>query len=236
MAPTSSFVPIKDPVAERRLYLSMIGLLFILLEFLRRVDVRRTKWMASLGIILLAAGFYTYQRNFVWSDPVVLWEDTASKSPRLWRVQFQLAQAYYERGDCKRALPSYEAAAKLDSSDDRLFIDWGLAYDCLNQPEQALAKFRQAAALKRTAHVYSQIGMIYAKQGFNFQALEALALAETINPAWEMTYVYRGGVHLALNEAAAAVEDFRRALALSPGNQTASQGLAMAEAQLRGGR
>jgi hypothetical protein len=51
-----------------------------------------------------------------------------------------------------------------------------------------------------------------------------------------MTYVYRGGVHLALNEAAAAVEDFRRALALSPGNQTASQGLAMAEAQLRGGR
>ena len=29
MAPTSSFVPIPDPVAERRLYLSMIGLLLI---------------------------------------------------------------------------------------------------------------------------------------------------------------------------------------------------------------
>src|SRR5229473_2182269 len=49
MAPTSSFVPIKDPVAERRLYLSMIGLLFIVLEFLRREDVRRPRWMMALA-------------------------------------------------------------------------------------------------------------------------------------------------------------------------------------------
>jgi tetratricopeptide (TPR) repeat protein len=236
MAPTSSFVPIKDPVAERRLYLSMIGLLFIALELLRRVNVKQAKWSAALAAVLVLAGVFTYQRNKVWSDAVLLWEDTVTKSPKKARDQFQLAQAYYERGDCGKALPHYDAAAKLDSSDDRLFIDWGLAFDCLNQPDQALVKFRQAATLKATAHAYSQIGMIFGKQGKNAEALEALATAQKLDPRFEMTYVYRGGVRLATGDAAAAIQEFRQALAINPQNQPASQGLAMAEARLRPGR
>ena len=45
-----------------------------------------------------------------------------------------------------------------------LLLDWGLAYDGLNQPDKALEKFRQAAAIEPTAHVYTQIGYIYAKR------------------------------------------------------------------------
>ena len=231
MAPTSSFVPIADPVAERRLYLSMIGLLFIVAEFLRRVDVRQPRWMAAMAGVLLIAGIATYNRNFVWSDKVVLWEDTAAKSPGKSRVEFHLAQAYYEHSECDKALPHYERSAALDPTDYRLFIDWGLAYDCLNQPEQALAKFKHAASMKATAHVYSQIGMVYGKQGKNAEALDALATAEKIDPSFEMTYVYRGGVRISEGNPVAAVEDFRHALVLNPRNQPARQALAMMEAQ-----
>ena len=231
MAPTSSFVPIADPVAERRLYLSMIGLLFILIEFLRRVDVRQPKAMAALAGVLLILGIATYNRNFVWSDKVALWEDTAAKSPNKSRVQFQLAQAYYERGACDQALPHYERSAALDPSDYRLYIDWGLDYDCLKQPEQALTKFRRAASMRPTAHAYSQIGMIYGKEGKNAEALDALATAEKIDPNFDMTYVYRGGVRLSEGNVNAASDDFRHALALNPRNQTARQALDMIDAQ-----
>jgi protein O-mannosyl-transferase len=232
MAPTSSFIPIKDPVAERRLYLSMIGLLFIVLEWLRRADLKQPKWLAALAVVLLVAGMLTYQRNFVWSDAVVLWEDTVAKSPGKARDQFQLAQAYYERGDCARALPYYERSAQLDPSDDRLYIDWGLAYDCLNQPDQAIAKFRQAAKLRPTAHVYSQIGMIFGKQGRNEEALEALAVAEKLDPNFDVTYLYRGGVRENMGDLPAAIRDFERALSINPQNQQASMALAAAQAQL----
>jgi tetratricopeptide (TPR) repeat protein len=232
MAPTSSFVPIKDPVAERRLYLSMIGLLFIVLEFLRRVDVKQIRWMAALGGVLVVAGIATYQRNAVWSDPVALWEDTVAKSPRIARDEFQLAEAYRERGDCAKALDHYARSSQLDSTDDRLFIDWGLAYDCLNQPEQALAKLRRAAAMKRTAHVYTQIGMIYAKQGQNAEALEALARAAKIDPKFDVTYQYRGGVRQNMGDLAGAIADFEQALALNPHNGPAAQALANAQAAL----
>lgn len=232
MAPTSSFVPIVDPVAERRLYLSMIGLLFIALEFLRRVDVRQPKWMAALAAVLLIAGVMTHSRNYVWSDKVALWEDTVAKSPNKARVQFQLAQAYFESGDCAKALPHYERSAHLDPRDDRLFTDWGLAYDCLNQPDQAVAKIRQALRLKPTAHGYSQLGMIFGKNGKYPEALEALAMAATIDPNFDMTYVYRGDVHLAAGDPAAAVQDFRQALAINPRNEKAMHDLAIAESRL----
>ena len=232
MAPTSSFVPIKDPVAERRLYLSMIGLLFIVLEFLGRLDVKQTKWMAALAGVLVVAAIATYHRNAVWSDPVMLWEDTVAKSPRIARDEFQLAEAYRERGECAKALDHYARSAQLDPTDDRLFIDWGLAYDCLNQPEQALVKFRHAAAMKPTAHVYTQIGMIYAKEGKNADALEALAQAAAIDPKFDVTYQYRGGVRQNMGDMAGAIADFERALALNPHNGVAAQALASAQAAL----
>jgi tetratricopeptide (TPR) repeat protein len=115
-------------------------------------------------------------------------------------------------------------------------VDWALAFDCLNQPAEALTRLRQAAAMRKDAHIYSQIGMVYGKQGKNAEALEALDTAIKLNPRYEMSYIYLGGVHLALKDPAAAAADFRRVLAMNPANQSARDGLRMAEGQLRGGQ
>lgn len=239
MAPTSSFMPIKDPVAERRLYLSMIGLLFIGLEFLRRVDVRQTKWIGAMAGVLLVAAFGTHQRSIVWSDPRILWEDTVAKSPQMSRDEFQLAEAYREQGQCAKALQHYERTAQLENAGkhsdwyDTLFLDWGLAYgECLNQPDEALAKYKQAAAIKPTALAYSQIGMIYGKERRNEEALGALQKAVKLDPNFDQTYVYLGGVHQNMGDLDTAAADFKRALAINPQNQTAAQSLATLEAAL----
>jgi hypothetical protein len=73
LAPTSSFVPIRDPIAERRLYLSFIGLLFIAVEFLRRWKTGRGTLIAVLGAVLLAEAGLSYQRNQLWGNATELW-------------------------------------------------------------------------------------------------------------------------------------------------------------------
>src|SRR5438270_3944364 len=50
--------------------------------------------------------------------------------------------------------PNFKKAAQLGPPDYSLLLDWGLAYDGVNQPENALAKLRQAAAMEPGAHCW----------------------------------------------------------------------------------
>jgi Flp pilus assembly protein TadD len=228
LLPTSSVLPIRDPIAERRMYLPMIGYLFMLLEIVRRVPVRRKALAAAGAAALAVAAAGTYLRNQVWAGPIPLWEDTVRKSPDKQRPRFQLAFAYYEAGRCADAVREYAHAAKLEPPDYELLVDWALAYECLQQPEQALEKLRQAALEQPGAHVYSTIGMIHAKQGRWQDALTALSTAEKLDPRYATTHVYRGNVYLATGRAAEAVKEFETALALEPLNQAARTGLVSA--------
>ena len=235
MAPTSSFVPIADPVAERRMYISIIGLILIAVDFLSRLRVDYRRLAAALAAVAVLYGIAAYRRNYVWTDRVVLWEDTVSKSPKKARPRFQLAYAYYEAQRCGDAVAEYGRAARLKKPNYGLLVDWALALDCVNQPDQAMEKLRAAAAESQTAHVHSLVGMVYAKRGRWQEALDALAVAEKIDPNYPTMLIYRGGVRMGLKEYAKAAADYRRALQLEPDNEIARAGVAAADAQLRKG-
>ncbi len=232
MAPTSSVLPIKDPVAERRLYFSMLGLLLIAVDFLARLTADRRTLAWSCAAVALAAALATHSRAAVWSDAVTLWQDTVAKSPNKSRDHFQLAVAYTDAQRYTDAIAEFEKTASLTKPDYNLLVDWGLAYDAMGRPDDALAKLRQAAALERTAHVYSQIGMIYAKQRRYPEALDALATAEKIDPSWPQTYNYRAKIYFQQNNLASAIADYQHALQLDPTLADAKDELARAQLML----
>jgi tetratricopeptide (TPR) repeat protein len=126
---------------------------------------------------------------------------------------------------------NYERVSKLQAPDDRLLIDWALALDCVNRPDEAVTKIREAMAARPTAHGYSQIGMIYGKRGRTDEALEALAAAEKLDGRFEMTYVYRGNILLSRGEMPQAAAEYQRALSINPGNAQAQQGLALTQSR-----
>jgi protein O-mannosyl-transferase len=174
-------------------------------------------------------GFATYQRNEVWSDAISLWKDTAEKSPAKSRPRFQLAYAYYQEGRCAEAIQEYGRAAQLQKPGYDLLVDWGLAYDCAKQPEQALDKFQKAVAMEKSAHAYSLIGMVRIKRNEKQEAIAALDEAEKLDPRFAMTYVYRGNLFLLSQEFEKAAAQFEKAIALNPSDQAARNGLDMAQ-------
>jgi tetratricopeptide (TPR) repeat protein len=247
MAPTSSILPIRDPVAERRLYAAMFGLLLIVVDFLSRLKLQRKSLAAVCSAVVVALAVAAHARAEVWSSARNLWEDTARKSPNKARVHFQLATAYcgpacggslqeQTTPRCDLAVQEYQRATQLQTPGYDLLVDWGAAYDCLNQPDKALEKLREAAALQNTAHVYTQIAKVYAEHQNWSSALEALATAEKLDPNYAVTYAYRGKVHLINNQPAAAVADYQRALALNPDIPQGKEELAQAQARLRDGQ
>lgn len=234
LAPTSSVLPIADPVAERRMYLPIIGLILIVLDFLRRWKITPATKAAALAALLCIFGALTFQRSKVWAGPLPLWEDAARKSPNKQRVQFQLGFAHFTQGRCAEALERFEIAARLATPDYRLLTDWGLALDCLNRREEAIAKLREAAAISNNAHVNSLIGFVYIKGGNREEALSALNTAAAINPRYDMTYVYRGALYASENDWERALADYRLAFKLNSMNDLARQGIAQAKRALKG--
>ena len=236
LAPTSSFVPIQDAVAERRMYLPLIGLLLVVMEFLRRWRTSTGAATAALAGILAVLGFLTYARSTVWSSSVALWEDSVAKAPAKQRPQFQLAFAYYEQGRCDQALPHYAAAARNGKPDYRVLSDWAAAYECAGNRPAALEKLHEAEKLTRNAHLYTQFALVYIGDSRWNDALQALSVAEQLDPGFETTYLYRAAVFGAQGDWNAAAQEYRRALSLNPSSDRAQQGLAIAQQRLATGR
>ncbi len=143
-----------------------------------------------------------------------------------YRPSFQLARVEYDAGACTDAVDQYQKTATLKPAQADLLLDWALAYDCAGNSQQAIAKLQQAAALRPSAHVYSQIGMEFGKMGKYPEALAALQRAQELNPGFAMTYDYLGNVHVMQGNLAQAVADYQHVLALDPNNQPARDALA----------
>ena len=225
LAPTSSVVPILDAVTERRLYLPMLGLVLVAVELLRRWRARGQVVAGTAVAVLVVLAFLCYQRNEVWASNVTLWEDALAHSPRNWRAHFQLGVAYLEQRRCDVAAREYETAAGLGKPDDRLYIDWANAEDCLGRPEKALEKLRLAVGIERRSLTFSQMAMIYGKQGKDAEALEAIAAALELNPREDMAYFYRGNLRVRSGDLTGAAADYSKAIEINPDNEQARRGL-----------
>jgi Tfp pilus assembly protein PilF len=224
IAPTSSVVPIKDVLAERRAYLPFIGLALVCCEALRRLKYSQA--VATGAAVLAVMSILTHQRSEVWANPVALWQDSVSKSPNKYRPRFQLAYAQYLIQQCQDSAKSYESASHLGPVQPDLLLNWGLALDCGGRWTEAIDKLQQSLQLEKSANTYTQLGMVYGEHQQMQPALVELAAAEKIDPNYDMIYVNRGKIYQIAGDAQAAAREFQHALALNPQNQLAQEALA----------
>ncbi|MFI5394438.1 MAG: tetratricopeptide repeat protein [Candidatus Binatia bacterium] len=108
LAPTSSVVPIADLVAERRMYLALMGPVLLavvaawqvagLAAGARRRASLRPLVCGLLTVTMVAAlSLLTTGRVRVWADPVALQEDTVAKAPTNPRAHLNLGAVYLDR-------------------------------------------------------------------------------------------------------------------------------------------
>jgi protein O-mannosyl-transferase len=120
----TSVVPRNDLLSERNLYLPAIG---FLLAGVASVS-HGTQWLtkiqpphlvrlgstALVTVLALVLCFFTYQRNLLYHDPLLLWSDAVAKSPNKARPHNNLGYAYALHGDWDRAIDEFRTAARLD--------------------------------------------------------------------------------------------------------------------------
>lgn len=115
LAIESSFLPL-DLVYEHRLYLPSMGPIMLFSGWICSIRKQQLKKAGiSLTIVfMLVLACWTRQRNVVWQDPVRLWEDNVSKSPKRARVYGNLGKAFLDKGKYEKARFAFEKTIALD--------------------------------------------------------------------------------------------------------------------------
>jgi tetratricopeptide (TPR) repeat protein len=94
---------------------------------------------AALSALLVCLSVLTVSRNSVWSSPVNLWADAASRASRMWEPHYALADARRETGDCAGAIPGYRHVLALRPAHRDAHINLGI---CLAETGELIAAER----------------------------------------------------------------------------------------------
>lgn len=153
------------PVAERRLYLGMVGVALVVAGLL----TRHRGWMANLVAIalLLACGAVTITRNRYWHDELTLWTAVTDRMQTEPLPYLNLGLALADANRPTEAEAAYRRALALDPPDvtrQRASIDLGLILVERGDLDEAERLFDAANAIGRHAIALRGLGMVARKR------------------------------------------------------------------------
>jgi tetratricopeptide (TPR) repeat protein len=152
LAPVSNFIPIYRPLADRYLYLPMVGLAIMLCGVLLLASRRYylfTVLLAGVGCVVLALASLSVRRQSVFANSLNLWTDTFAKSPFSDTAANNLGYALLQKGDYKQALEIFDKAVRLtNGKKPNVWAGVAVTLEKLGRPIDAEAALDRAIALE----------------------------------------------------------------------------------------
>lgn len=232
IAPSSSFYPLLDYAAERRVYLPAVGFFLLILWLLVRAFPKESKtpW-AVLAAACLVYGGLTIQRAQVWSSELSLWQDAARKSPDKARPLTWLGRIYFEAGRTAEAVRYWTQAEERvePGSDEHAYLlgNLGLAAATQKDYEQAVRHYERAVEMKGgDSRLWAQLAVANMRLGREEKGWQLFDVAmkrrRMLGPE---TFMLRGQEYYRIGEYEKALADYEAALSYRPGDPTIQERL-----------
>lgn len=215
LAPTSSFMPIRDLAVEHRMYLPLAAVLLMAVlgghGLLRRLVARhRTRMVlavAAIAPVVVTCVFLTHQRNKDYGSAYLLWSDVVAKRPQNARGHNTLGANWAARRNFEEAEACYLRALELRPDYAEAHNNVGVAMFHQGRLEPALAHYQRALSIKPDyAHAHLNLGMLLVRQGRIDEARASYLEALRHEPDFASAYNNLGTTWLSqgnLDEAAA---------------------------------
>ena len=216
-------------IFEHRVYLpSMFFILIVVSLVYRFVSSKRIVSILLCSVVIICS-VWTYQRNIVWSNDVILWEDCVKKSPRKPRQHYNLGVVLAQKGKIDDAIKHYNKAIEIKPDYVDAYYNLGNALVRKGDADVAIYNYRKALQINPDFFkAYYNIARILSNQGktdeaiYNFQ--KALAInSEIPQTLYNLSWIYatsgkrryRNGIKaITLAEKLCMLTGYRQPLAL----------------------
>ncbi len=229
LAPTSSFVPIRDPLFEHRMYLPLaavvvlvvVGGRWALCRLSDRLALRASLLKSITVLVLLTAAasltLATTRRHQVYQSPVSMWRDVVTKRPLNDRAHYNLGTELLHEDRLEEAIPVLRQALRLNPRLDKAHYNFGKALHRQGNVDEAALRYSEALQINpQLAEAHSDLGNILAGDKRMDEAIAHYRLAIMSNPGYVRAHYNLGSVLLELGKTEEAVQALRQAVDLSP--------------------
>jgi len=176
LSPTNSVIALEDLVCDRWLYLSVVGYAALLALaagwiFQKRVEAggRAGKiiFFSLCALVVELYGFSTVLRNFDWTSPRTLWEDSVSKAPQNPRAHTALGVALVSQGRLEEGAQRFHKAIALEPRGGQAYLNLGYVYSVQGDLDKAIEFYEKAIPLspKLLPEIYNNLGLAYLNRG-----------------------------------------------------------------------
>jgi len=213
-------------VFEHRTYLpSMMIILMAALLADRYLRSNILKVITICAITLVFAA-WTYERNTVWSNAVILWSDVVEKSPQKVRPHNNLGNALKRQGKFEEAIAHFKKALRINPGYAKAHNNLGTALASQGKTEEALKHFGIALYINPGyAAAHSNIGVALAGQDEFEKAIVHFRAALLLEPDSAKVHSNLGAALVRRGQLEEALEHLHTALRLKPDDVQTYQNL-----------
>lgn len=232
--PVYNLIEIYNPLAERYLYLPVIGFCLVVPAVVHGLAVgqipnpKAAKAAALIPIVALI-GLYstaTIARNPDWQNNFVLWSQTVQRSPDSLTAHGGLGMAYLERGMLDEAAKQFEIAIKLYPDHAKSYYNLGLVYYQKGDQKKAVEYFNRCVALDpKSMRAHYNLGTIYLKQGLWDRAIHHYVKVNELDAEIPMAHYNLGMAYAMQGKLNQAIAEWQIVLQLDPQNPQAGKNI-----------
>ena len=239
--PVYNIIEIFNPLAERYLYIPLVGFCLVVPVILDLVfskllaKTMPVKLAVSLVVLVIISVYaaISIDRNRDWQDGFTLWSKTVTQSPESGVAHGSLGRAYQERGMLSEAIAEYETAVKLMPNHYKAYYNMGVVYDQKGEFSKALDQLKMAININpHFANAHYNLAVLYFKQGSTADAIRHFNKVIELEPEdiearnnLGVAYAMQGNLNQALVE-------WENVLKIDPTNQSARDNVRKAKVLL----
>jgi len=239
LSPTSSFFPTTAAMADNRLYLPGFG--FCLVLVLAYQYIFKFEWgdnfkskkgavfVTILSAHIIVLSILTWDRNKIYVNPVLAWEDVVSNYPNrksTSRAYINLGNLYREKKNYQLAFSNYSKALELNPVFPDGLVSLGILYSEQKNYNKAYGYYLKALELNpNSGEAHHNLGLLYKKLGQYKKAYQELTDAIRLSPSPTDVYNDLGTLFYELRRYEEARQNYEMALNLNPEHVSALNNL-----------